>query len=38
MIRLTIAEQQDQTTWSVEGAQAAVAYLQRWLASQDHAG
>ena len=30
-IRLTIAEQRDQTTWTMEGAQAVIQYLRRWI-------
>jgi hypothetical protein len=33
-LRLRIAEQQDSTTWSIEGVTQAIAYLQGWLATR----
>jgi len=32
---IEIAEQQSATLWTVEGAKAAVAYLQQWIAQQE---
>jgi hypothetical protein len=35
-LRGTVAEQQDTWTWTVAGAQAAIAWLERWINEQKH--